>query len=466
MIMQGYLNVALTTTINIILNALSLGRYLWLEGRVSRGIFRNWGRGFRYRPQQFVQPTTEDEIVDLVKKSQKLRVVGSGHSFNEGVVSEGALVSLDRYSGVVWKDLEKKQLAVKGGTRVRDISKALLEEGLAFEALPSHDAQSIAGIISTDVHGTGRDWGFVSESVVSLKIIDGQGEIYECKPTDDLFKAAIGGVGAVGIISEVVLQGIDRFNIEQNFQMSNLSYVEDNLDLFLEENEHFGIYLFPFTEKCQINRWNRTDAGKSRFGPMREFISISLEALLTTWIGNLLAYAKLMPKFSSLAYGMKKGTDLVMESYKAHNRTIYPLHQEMEFAIPFEKTFEVCQQLIQLYEELYPTGLPYMLLEVRFTPAGHNRTLIGAGRDRHSTWIDLICADSPGFEKYYQAASKLIKGIEARPHLGKWAQNIKATDLEELHQQHFQRFLEIVAEHDPEGKFVNAYTRRIFGLKN
>ena len=64
-------------------------------------------------------------------------------------------MSLDDYSGLVWKDLDKEHVAVKGSTRVRDVVGLLLEEGLAFSALPSHDAQSIAGILSTDVHGEG-----------------------------------------------------------------------------------------------------------------------------------------------------------------------------------------------------------------------------------------------------------------------------------------------------------------------
>ena len=42
------------------------------------------------------------------------------------------------------------------------------------------------------------------ESVVRLKLIDGKGEILECEPADDLFKAAIGGIGAVGIIVDVI----------------------------------------------------------------------------------------------------------------------------------------------------------------------------------------------------------------------------------------------------------------------
>lgn len=48
------LKVALATTSNIVLNALTWGSYVWLEGRVGRGVFRNWARRFRYTPMKFV----------------------------------------------------------------------------------------------------------------------------------------------------------------------------------------------------------------------------------------------------------------------------------------------------------------------------------------------------------------------------------------------------------------------------
>ena len=458
----SYFNVAFATTYNIILNALTLGRYVWLEGRVQNGFFQNWARQFRYRPIKFVQPGTEEEIVELVKSSKSLRLFGSAHSFNSGVVVDGTLVSLDRYSGVISKNLEKKQLTVKAGTRVRDVVKALLDEGLAFAAQPSHDAQSIAGILSTDVHGTGKNWGFVSESVVRLKLVNGKGEIFECKPTDDLFKAAIGGIGTVGIILEVVVQGVDRFNVEQKVEISDLAFVENNLDRLLEENDHFSLYLFPFTTKCQLNIWNRTNADRSFLGTLREFISISMDALLAAWFGNLVAYTGVLPAVSSLTHSLKKGTNLVLESNEAFNRTIYHLHQELEFTVPFEDTIETYRRFIKLYEDMYSQGLPYTILEVRFTPGGHDRTLIGAGRERRSAWIDLVCNDSAGFEKYYAAAEELIKSTDARPHLGKYCEALDKSDLERVHQENFTKFLQLKEQHDPEGKFANAFTRRLF----
>jgi hypothetical protein len=460
---RGYFYCGLTTTFNIIVYVLSGGKYLWLEGRVRRGAFRNWLRDFRCRPQKFAQPTSEEEIVNLIKGATRLRTFGAGHSFNAGVVTADTLVSLDRYCGVIDIDHEKKQVAFKGGTRVRDISRFLSSIGLGIRALPSHDAQSIAGIISTDVHGTGRDCGFVSEQVVKIKLVDGLGNVHECGPDDELFKAAIGGIGAIGIITEVTLQAVDRFNVEQKVEPSTLAFVKENLDRLLSENTHLSLYLFPFTNKCQINTWNPTNKKKSFLGPLREFVDTSIDAMLAAWFGNFMTYSRLLPKISSLSHGMKRGTDLMMESYQAFNRTIYHLHQELEFAVPYESTFEVCAHFMNLYEDMYRQQvLPYTILEVRFTPAGHTRTLVGPGRGRRSTWIDLLSNHSRNCDKLFAAAELLAKEVGVRPHLGKFNEGMRKTDLLKVHQEHFERFLEIANEHDPERKFTNEFTQRLF----
>jgi FAD/FMN-containing dehydrogenase len=464
--LASYLKVGSNTTLNIILYAATLGRYLWLEGRVRRRVFRNWAGRFRYVPIMYAEPSKEEEVVRAVQDAAKVRVFGAGHSFNEANVSDQLLISLDNYSGLVSKDLANSQITVKAGTRVRDVVKLLAQDGLAFGALPSHDAQSIAGILSTDVHGTGSAWGFVSSSVVSLKVLDSNGAIIVCYPADDLFKAAIGGVGAVGIILEVTIQGVPRFNIDQRVGISDLEEVKRSLGTLVATNDHVSLYLFPFSDQCQVNRWNRTDQRHSRNADIREFANISLDALLAAWVGNLLAYTKVLPfskRWSRLAYLIRRGSNLVLESDCAYNRTIYHLHQELEFAVPYEAAFDVSDRLIKLYEDMYSYGLPYTLFEVRFTPAGHDRTLIGAGRERHSTWIDIICNDSDGFEAYYAAAVDLIKELGGRPHLGKYCKGFDVEYLAKLHGEYFGTFKRLIAQHDPTGKFSNALTERLFG---
>jgi hypothetical protein len=464
----SYLRVGFNTTLNIILYAATTGKYLWLEGRVSGGIFRNWARRFRYTPIMYAEPSSEQEIVEIVRDCAKVRVFGSGHSFNDGNVSDEVLISLDNYSGLVSKDSANRQITVRGGTRVRDVVKLLAQDGLAFAALPSHDAQSIAGILATDVHGTGRDWGFVSSSVVRLKLLDGNADLIMCEPADDLFRAVIGGIGAVGIILEVTVQGVPRFNISQRVDICALEEVRRSLDRLIATNDHFSLYLFPFTAQCQVNTWNHTDRPHSRNADIREFCNISLDALLAAWVGNLLAYTKLLPLsdyWSRLSYLVRRGSNLVLESDCAYNRTIYHLHQELEFTVPYEATFGVCDRLVELYKDLYSSGLPYTLLEVRFTPAGHDRTLIGPGRERRSVWIDIVCNDSDGFETYYAAAVRLIKELGGRPHLGKYCNGFNVDYLQKLHGEYLQTFQHVMVQHDPSGKFSNAFTERLFGNK-
>jgi hypothetical protein len=65
------------------------------------------------------------------------------------------------------------------------------------------------------------------------------------------------------------------------------------------------------------------------------------------------------------------------------------------------------------------------------------------------TWIDLVCNDSDGFENYYAAAEELVKNIGARPHLGKYCENITSEDLKRLHGEHFARFRNLCRRNRP-----------------
>ena len=56
---------------------------------------------------------------------------------------------------------------------------------------------------------------------------------------------------------------------------------------------------------------------RSLVGTVREFVSISIDALLAAWFGNLAAYTGLLPTVSSLAHSLKKGSNLVLESNEA-----------------------------------------------------------------------------------------------------------------------------------------------------
>jgi hypothetical protein len=88
--------------------------------------------------------------------------------------------------------------------------------------------------------------------------------------------------------------------------------------------------------------------------------------------------------------------------------------------------------------------------------------LLGAGRERRYTCIDLVPNDSDGFEEYYAAAEELMKTMDARPHLGKFCKSFGKADLARLHGDKLTKFLELKQKCDPQNKFENDLTRRLF----
>ena len=129
-------------------------------------------RECRRTPHYTMYPESIQDVVEVVgvarKKGQKIRVVGSGHSFTPLVQTEEVLVSLDELKGIVNIDEEKMVAEVWAGTKLYDLGKLLEEKGYAQENLGDIDSQSIAGAISTGTHGTGITFGSLSTQVIEI----------------------------------------------------------------------------------------------------------------------------------------------------------------------------------------------------------------------------------------------------------------------------------------------------------
>ena len=441
-------------------------RVLLLEGRWWRGFYSNWSGDRRYRSHFFLVPESEAEIVDIVRDHPSIRVVGAGHSFNDGLVTDGATVSLDALDGVIGIDHQAKQATVWAGTRLRDLTPVLLAEGLAVRSLASHDAQSVAGILSTDVHGTGRAPAHFSDQVVSIRLVDGTGAVHTVGPDDELFRAAVGGIGAVGIITQVTVQCVDAFDLRQTTMVETRGWAERNLERLLDDHDHVSLYAYPFTDLVHVHLWDRTDAPRSVLGARREAINEAKAAVTAATFGDALAHLGKLPTMAARGMRLQSATNLVLRSHEAFSRSQYHLHQELEVAVPVENVWADLDETLAIYERLYAgRRLPFLLVEVRFSPAGHDRSLLGAGVDRASAWLCLCLNQSGRVGDYFDAIETWMRadGSEARVHLGKWCERLDTNDLARMHGERFDRFRRIRREADPQGRFVNPFTERVLG---
>lgn len=441
---------------------------LMLEGCRHGDMYHNWSGDRRHRAN-WAEPESEEELVALIRSADSVRVVGSGHSFNDALACDGLTVSLDRLSGIVDVDTANRRATVRAGTRLRDLTGELHDRGLALRSLASHDAQSIGGILATDVHGTGRGPAHLSDQVVALRLVDGRGTVHVLGPADDLFRAAVGGLGAVGIITEVTVQCVDAFNLVQATDVRSLEWARSNLDRLTNENDHVSFYAYPFTDQVHVHTWDRTDDSPSVLGRTREALNEAKAAVAASVIGDAAAHFGVLPWTAPVAMRLQAPIGLVHRAHDAFNRTQYHLHQELELAVPRDDVWHRLKELLDLYEAQYRSGrfrtrrrLPFLLVEVRFSPAGHDTTLLGAGVDRDTAWICLCCNQSGAVGRYFAAVEEWVRDNDARVHLGKWCESFDVNDIARMHGERFRTFRRLQAEADPRGVFVNPFTERLF----
>ena len=95
------------------------------------------------------------------------------------------------------------------------VAAALNEHGLALPNMASLPHISVAGAISTGTHGSGDRNQNLAASVSALSMLTGSGEVVELSRGDADFAGAVVGLGAVGIITEVTVDVVPTFDVEQ-----------------------------------------------------------------------------------------------------------------------------------------------------------------------------------------------------------------------------------------------------------
>ncbi|GAP79160.1 MULTISPECIES: FAD-binding protein [Brachybacterium] len=148
---------------------------------------RNWSGAVRFTPHEILAPTSEDEVTAALREARSrglpLRVLGGGHSFSPLVATDGLLLTLDGYQGLVRADPATGLVTLRGGTRLWTVAELLAPHGLALETMGDIDRQSIAGAIQTGTHGTGARYTGFAGTVRALRIALPDGSVLDTSPT-------------------------------------------------------------------------------------------------------------------------------------------------------------------------------------------------------------------------------------------------------------------------------------------
>lgn len=439
---------------------LSGGRQTVHEGRYDRwrGTWTNWSRTFEAQPQRFEMPETEEEICSIVRASSKLRVVAGGHSFNASPLTNGTMLSLDHYNRIISVDRTSRVVHVQAGVRLRDLTEHLQPLGLALPVLGSTNAQSIGGLVATDLHGTGRDHGFLSEQILSLRIVDASGEPRTFRRGSDVFHAAIGALGTCGLVTDVELQCVPAFNLEKSLQIVPRRWVRAHIDQILADNHHVSFYYAGGVDvhNVRMNLWNRTDKTPDRALVLKKMSYELLDMLVSGYLLGLSKLLDMADSFATLGLLFFKATmDGRITVYPAapgFSRKLYYHHDEIEYGVPYEVHQECLDEVLALLRrKRFLT-----IVEVRFTP-DTSSALLGPGVGRRTCFIELAPSLSLDSSEIFAEVEAIFARYGGQPHLGKKT-SVTGAAMAEMYRARWEKFCEVRRQQDPGGKFLNDFS--------
>ncbi len=115
-------------------------------------------------------------------------------------------------------DPAAKTVRVQAGMRWRELQAVIDPHGLAVRTMQSYANFTVGGSVSVNCYGRYLGHGLIVSSVCTLQLVMPDGEILEVsrEREAELFFAAIGGYGGVGVITEVELALDDNFAIARS----------------------------------------------------------------------------------------------------------------------------------------------------------------------------------------------------------------------------------------------------------
>ena len=407
-------------------------------------------------------------IGDAKQKGLKLRAIGSSWSLSKAPTTSGWTINTNRLRGRLKVKAADVDPAYPGtadqksglylfqcGNTVADVNKALERdsEKRALFTSGAANGQTIVGATQCGTHGSALDFGALHDHIVALHLITTADRHYwierksrpvmteawvaslgaKLKRDDDLFNAAVVGLGSFGIVGAVVIETAPRYLLTTKPGTAKL---DENLWKTIGALD-FSVPPFngkaPYFFQAVINpagddvllmaNYRGDDPQPDSYQPNYDLVSDpksvgpGFDALST--LGVILdAFKGIIPAFSKLASKQlfdtkpKTGTPGMIYGFKPP--LLHVASGSIAVALPdARKTLET---MIKLYKDIGPVPLVFGCRYVRKSPA-----LLAFNRFPIGMMISIDGVDSALSRAFFAAAADRVEaaGISFTQHWGK-----------------------------------------------
>ncbi|OIJ63373.1 D-arabinono-1,4-lactone oxidase [Streptomyces mangrovisoli] len=401
----------------------------------------NWAGNITFGAKELHRPRSLDALRDLVAGSAKVRVLGSGHSFNEiaDPGPAGVLLSVADLPPVIDVDTTARTVRVSGGVRYAELARTVHGHGLALANMASLPHISVAGSVATGTHGSGVGNGSLASAVRAVELVTADGAQMTLARGDDAFGGAVTSLGALGVVTALTL------DLEPDYLVEQYVYEElplEGLDFEAVAGSAYSVSLFTDWRRPgfrQVWRKRRTDEPLSDF-PWARPATEPLHPVpgmpavnCTEQLGVAGPWHERLPHFRA-EFTPSSGAELQSEYLLPRGSALAALHAVDEIRQTVAPVLQTC--------------------EVRTIAADEQWLSPAYGRDSvalHFTWIEDTAAVLPVVRRLEAA----LDPFGARPHWGK-VFTVPGAELRERYPR-LGDFGALRERLDPAGTFTNAF---------
>ena len=414
----------------------------------------NWAGNVRFQPARRHRPRSMEELRRALAGGDRVRVVGSAHSFNRVADTAGSLIEMTAMPRELDVDTAGRRARVSGGWTYGELCPRLDAAGWALDNLPSLPHVSVAGACATATHGSGRRRSCLAAQVEQVELLTAGGDAVTVARGDPRFPAAAAGLGALGVVTALTLRLRPAFSVVQHIH-ERIPLARIAADPEAAMGRGYSVSLFTaWQDRPYADAWvKRVVAG-------REPETLDAEPLFGA------------PAAAHDRHPLPAGPAGVC----TEQRTAGPWHLRLphfrvdrvpasgpelqtEYFVPWEQAGDAIAAVTAIGAGIRPALL---MTEIRAVAADRLWLSPFHGRDSlaiHFSWRN----DWPAARAVLPLVQQALAPFAARPHWGKLF-TCAPDYLEQVYGASLQRFRDAACGLDPRGRFRNDFLDRwVFG---
>ena len=410
----------------------------------------NWSGNLTFSTNRLHTPRSVDELQKVVKKCDKVRALGIGHSFNAIADSTYNQISLEHLDQIELNE-SAHTVTVGGGVTYAQLAPWLDAHGYAVHNLASLPRITVAGACSTATHGSGIHNGNLATAVSGLEFVTADGNLASLsrEKDGDHFLGAVVALGALGVVTRVTLNVQPAYKVAQSVYR-DLSF--DALGNHFEEIFSSGYSVSVFTD------WQNHQA--TQLWVKRKLVEGDANQWQPELYGARLSKVKLHPLVDHPAESCTEQEGVPgswydrLPHFRIGQTPSSGQELQSEYFVPFEHGFQAVLAVEELHQQITPhlfvTELRTIAADDLWMSMAFQRPSLAI----HFTWKP----EWPAVHQILPLIEAQLKPFQPRPHWGKLF-TLPPAQLEASYPRLLE-FRSLVSHYDPQGKFQNKFVRR------